>query len=96
MAVIKEIEKAIATGAIFVQNFAYFFCQNTDDRLGNAISVLRGLVFMLVERALTSCARRVSGWRQWVVQRFQRFSYSMEVVARHHLRWELEKGLFID
>jgi len=32
---------------------AYFFCQSTDSRLNNAVSVLRGLIFLLVGRDRT-------------------------------------------
>ncbi|KAG8168558.1 hypothetical protein KVR01_001307 [Diaporthe batatas] len=42
--VINELEKPPAT------NITYFFCQATDTRINNAIAVLRGLVFLLIDQ----------------------------------------------
>ncbi|KAL9083489.1 MAG: hypothetical protein Q9165_008516, partial [Trypethelium subeluteriae] len=44
--IINELEKSIAeTGFL-----SYFFCQATDSRINNATAVLRGLMYLLIER----------------------------------------------
>ena len=44
---INELSHRLQTGPGLV---SYFFCQNTDSRLNNAISVLRGLIWMLATK----------------------------------------------
>ncbi|KAK4205936.1 heterokaryon incompatibility protein-domain-containing protein, partial [Rhypophila decipiens] len=45
--VINELERPITVNG---GNLAYFFCQATDSRINNATSVLRGLIYLLVQR----------------------------------------------
>ncbi|KAF3168235.1 hypothetical protein TWF788_010965 [Orbilia oligospora] len=46
--IIDELNKP--TGDVKFDNLAFFFCQATDERLNNATAVLRGLIFLLVNR----------------------------------------------
>ncbi|PHH83656.1 hypothetical protein CDD82_5414 [Ophiocordyceps australis] len=49
--IIDEIKDAMSKGEPEAPNLmAYFFCQTTDSRINNAISVLRSLIWMLVEQ----------------------------------------------
>ncbi|OQV09788.1 NACHT domain-containing protein [Cladophialophora immunda] len=43
---INELDKSIAKMALL----SYFFCQATDPRINNAVAVLRGLLYMLVDQ----------------------------------------------
>ncbi|KAF3313583.1 hypothetical protein TWF173_005876 [Orbilia oligospora] len=56
--IIDELSKP--TGDVKFDNFAFFFCQATDERLNNATAVLRGLIFLLVSKqpALLSHVRK--------------------------------------
>ncbi|KAM7209927.1 Vegetative incompatibility protein HET-E-1 [Rhypophila decipiens] len=45
--IINELERPITVNG---GNLAYFFCQDTDSRINNATSVLRGLIYLLVQR----------------------------------------------
>ncbi|KAM7209854.1 Heterokaryon incompatibility protein (HET) domain containing protein [Rhypophila decipiens] len=45
--IINELERPITVNG---GNLAYFFCQATDSRINNATSVLRGLIYVLVQR----------------------------------------------
>ncbi|KAM7194192.1 Heterokaryon incompatibility protein (HET) domain containing protein [Rhypophila sp. PSN 637] len=45
--IINELERPITVNG---GNLAYFFCQATDSRINNATSVLRGLIYLLVQR----------------------------------------------
>ncbi|EGX46325.1 hypothetical protein AOL_s00110g149 [Orbilia oligospora ATCC 24927] len=56
--IIDELNKP--TGDVKFDNFAFFFCQATDERLNNATAVLRGLIFLLVSKqpALLSHVRK--------------------------------------
>ena len=47
IALIDELSRRLETNSD-LGVLSYFFCQNTDSRLNNAISVLRGLIYMLV------------------------------------------------
>jgi len=44
--IVNELEKSIAKTDLL----SYFFCQATDSRINNATAVLRGLVYLLVDR----------------------------------------------
>jgi hypothetical protein len=50
MAIVDEIERQLRQERCSSRALAYLFCQNTDDKLNNTVSVLRCLVFMLVEQ----------------------------------------------
>jgi hypothetical protein len=43
--VVNELEKSMAETDLL----SYFFCQAADSRISNATTVLRGLLFLLVE-----------------------------------------------
>ena len=43
--IIDELESATGDGVL-----SYFFCQGTDSRINNAVAVLRGLIFLLVDQ----------------------------------------------
>ncbi|KAM7208990.1 NACHT domain containing protein [Rhypophila decipiens] len=45
--IINELERPITING---GNLAYFFCQATDSRINNATSVVRGLIYVLVQR----------------------------------------------
>ncbi|KAM7210451.1 NACHT domain containing protein [Rhypophila decipiens] len=45
--IINELERPITVNG---GNLAYFFCQAADSRINNATSVLRGLIYLLVQR----------------------------------------------
>ena len=47
--IIDELEKSPVEG----RRFAYFFCQATEERINTATAVLRGLIFMLLEKDAT-------------------------------------------
>jgi hypothetical protein len=44
--IVNKLEKSIAKTDLL----SYFFCQATDSRINNAIAVLRGLVYLLVDQ----------------------------------------------
>ena len=54
--IVNELKKSMAKTDLL----SYFFCQATDSRINNAIAVLRGLVFLLVDQqpSLTSHIRK--------------------------------------
>ncbi|KAK4441872.1 heterokaryon incompatibility protein-domain-containing protein, partial [Podospora aff. communis PSN243] len=45
--IINELERPVTVNG---GNLAYFFCQATDSRINNATAVLRGLIYLLVQR----------------------------------------------
>jgi hypothetical protein len=47
--IVNELKKSMAKTDLL----SYFFCQATDSRINNAIAVLRGLVFLLVDQQLS-------------------------------------------
>jgi hypothetical protein len=47
--IINELKKSIAKTDLL----SYFFCQATDSQINNAIAVLRGLVYLLIEQQLS-------------------------------------------
>ena len=47
--IINELERAIVTDGHYY-NLAYFFYQATDSRINTAITVLRGLIYLLTRQ----------------------------------------------
>jgi hypothetical protein len=53
IAIIEELTKRLKAGTSEPRSLAYFFCQNTDQRLNTTAAVLRGLIFMLIGQQTT-------------------------------------------
>ena len=49
MALVEEVSRRLRTSNAGQGGLTYFFCQGTVDGLNDAISVLRGLIYMLVD-----------------------------------------------